>query len=270
MPELPEVETTLRAIQSFDQDTLDSVTIHNPSLRWLVDPEIHQKLAGKKVTQIFRRAKYIIFDFADYQLIIHLGMSGTLRIMGKNENYFKKHDHAELVFNKNKLIYNDPRRFGSILWTTDNPLEHRLLKNLGPEPLEDGFHAEYLRTRLRAKSQCIKSAIMDGHNVVGVGNIYASEALFYAGIKPQRKSSKLTKKELKALVTSIKDVINKAIVKGGSTMNDFFDVNGENGYFQNEHKVYGRKGKDCYQCDSLVLQITIGQRSSFFCNQCQK
>jgi formamidopyrimidine-DNA glycosylase len=271
MPELPEVEVTCQGLKPFLKKTVHKVVIRNYSLRWPIPTNLSAVLEGQEILEIKRRAKYILVRFSNGTLLLHLGMSGHLYIIPEGAKP-KKHDHVDFIFGNESVIlrYNDPRRFGSILWTTDNPLEHRLLKNLGPEPLEDGFNAEYLGIRLRAKSQCIKSAIMDGHNVVGVGNIYASEALFYAGIKPQRKSSKLTKKELKALVTSIKDVINKAIVKGGSTMNDFFDVNGENGYFQNEHKVYGRKGKDCYQCDSLVLQITIGQRSSFFCNQCQK
>ena len=182
MPELPEVETTLKAIKSFEKKVLNSISIHNPNLRWLVDNNINKKIAGKKIRQILRRAKYLIFDFNDYQLIVHLGMSGTLRIMNKKDNFFKKHDHAELTFSKNKLIYNDPRRFGSI-HITKNYKEHFLIKNLGPEPLSKEFSADYLYEAVQVSKTNIKNFIMNQKNVVGIGNIYASESLFLGHLK---------------------------------------------------------------------------------------
>lgn len=268
MPELPEVETTLRAIQSFDQDTLDSVTIHNPSLRWLVDPEIHQKLAGKKVTQIFRRAKYIIFDFADYQLIIHLGMSGTLRIMGKNENYFKKHDHAELVFNKNKLIYNDPRRFGSI-HITDSYLEHFLIASLGPEPLSSDFSTNYLFKKIKNSNTNIKNFIMNQKNVVGIGNIYASEILFKSYVDPRRITKSITKKECGLITKNSKEVLKEAIKVGGTTLKDFFSAQGSAGYFKIQLAAYDRENEECTRCKNLINKITQNQRATYFCKVCQ-
>ena len=168
------------------------------------------------------------------------------------------------------MRYTDPRRFGSILWTEDNPLEHKLLNKLGPEPLMADFDKNYLFKKIKLKQQNIKSVIMDAQNVVGVGNIYASEALFYAKIKPQRRANKVTKNETDTLVKFIKKVIEDAIIKGGSSMSDFFNVNGNSGYFQNEHKVYGREGLPCYECKSPITQKRIGQRSSFFCKHCQK
>ncbi len=270
MPELPEVEVTCQGLAPLITKFVKAVVIRNYSLRWPIPIDLPIILEGQQLLELKRRAKYILARFTKGTLILHLGMSGRLCIMPKGSKP-KKHDHVDFVFSDEAVIlrYTDPRRFGSILWTKDNPLEHRLLKKLGPEPLEKEFDAEYLECKLKNKKQCIKSSIMDAHNVVGVGNIYASEALFNAGIKPQRKSGQLTRRELQLIVTSIKDIISKAILKGGSTMNDFFDVNGENGYFQNEHKVYGREGKNCYECQSIILQSTLGQRSSFFCNQCQ-
>ena len=156
------------------------------------------------------------------------------------------------------------------MWTEKDPYNHKLIKNLGPEPLNEEFDAKYLFSRLRNKQQCIKNAIMDSHMVVGVGNIYASEALYAAGIRPHRISKKVSMKEVSGLVKSIKNVIKEAIIKGGSTMNDFFDVNGENGYFQNEHKVYGRENELCFECQLPIIQLRLGQRSSFFCKKCQR
>ena len=172
---------------------------------------------------------------------------------------------------KSKKIfrYNDTRRFGAIIWTDEDPFKHKLLSSLGPEPLSDQFNASYLYEKVKRKKQLIKSTIMDSNVVVGVGNIYASESLFLAGIKPQRKSQKIKKKEIEVLVRSIKIVIQSAIKKGGSTLNDFYSVNGQSGYFQNEHKVYARENKPCTNCDGRISQIRISQRSSFYCNKCQ-
>tara|TARA_B100000035_G_scaffold308385_1_gene312975 strand:+ start:13814 stop:14629 length:816 start_codon:yes stop_codon:yes gene_type:complete len=271
MPELPEVEVTRQGLIPLLRKTIIKVDVRNYSLRWPIDNNLEIILKGQELLQLKRRAKYILAKFTNGTLIIHLGMSGRLCIMPLNSKV-NKHDHVDFTFNNEGPIlrYTDPRRFGSILWTKNNPLDHNLLLKLGPEPLDQNFNDEYLYRLLQGKRQYIKSAIMDSRNVVGIGNIYASEALFYAGIKPQRRANRVSRKETHILVKYIKKVIKNAIKKGGSTMSDFFDVNGENGYFQNQHKVYGREGLSCFKCQSIIKQKRIGQRSSFFCRICQK
>lgn len=271
MPELPEVEVTRQGLIPLLKKTIIKVDVRNYSLRWPIDNNLEKILKGQELQQLERRAKYILAKFTSGTLIIHLGMSGRLCIMPLNSKV-NKHDHVDFIFNNDGPIlrYTDPRRFGSILWTKKNPMNHILLRKLGPEPLDRKFSEEYLYRILRRKQQHIKNVIMDSNNVVGIGNIYASEALFYAGIKPNRRANRVSKKETYILVKCIKEVINNAIQKGGSTMSDFFDVNGENGYFQNEHKVYGREGLSCFTCQSIIKQKRIGQRSSFFCRICQK
>jgi formamidopyrimidine-DNA glycosylase len=271
VPELPEVEVTRLGLKPLLKLNVGKVIIRNYSLRWPINSLLPELLKNQMLLDLNRRGKYILARFASGTLIIHLGMSGRLCITSPDE-VINKHDHVDIQFKENNLIlrYCDPRRFGSILWTEDDPYEHKLIKNLGPEPLNEEFDAKYLFSRLRNKKQCIKSTIMDSHIVVGVGNIYASEALHYARIRPHRVSKKVTMKEVVSLVESIKNVIKEAIIKGGSTMNDFFDVNGKNGYFQNEHKVYGRENEPCLQCQFPIIQLKLGQRSSFFCKNCQR
>ena len=271
MPELPEVEVTRLGLKPLLSLSVKQIVIRNYSLRWPINPKLPQILKKQTLLNLDRRGKYILAKFSDGTLIIHLGMSGRLCIVSDRE-LLNKHDHVDIVFKEKNLIlrYRDPRRFGSILWTEKDPYSHKLIKNMGVEPLDDKFNTEYLYQKLKNKNQCIKNSIMDSHLVVGVGNIYASESLYYAGIRPYRASKKITKKKLSILVKSIKDVIRNAIVRGGSTMNDFFDVNGENGYFQNEHKVYGRENQPCYQCKFPINQLRLGQRSSFFCKKCQR
>lgn len=268
MPELPEVETTLKAIKSFEKKVLNSISIHNPNLRWLVDNNINKKIAGKKIRQILRRAKYLIFDFNDYQLIVHLGMSGTLRIMNKKDNFFKKHDHAELTFSKNKLIYNDPRRFGSI-HITKNYKEHFLIKNLGPEPLSKEFSADYLYEAVQVSKTNIKNFIMNQKNVVGIGNIYASEILFRSALDPRRISNTVTKNECGQITKNAKIVLKEAIKVGGTTLKDFFSAEGSAGYFKIQLNVYDRENKECVKCKNLIIRIIQNQRASYFCNNCQ-
>ena len=271
MPELPEVEVTRLGLKPLLNLNVEMVVIRNYSLRWPINPALPKLLKNQTLLDLSRRGKYILAKFTSGTLIIHLGMSGRLCIVPLGE-VLNKHDHVDIKFKENNLIlrYRDPRRFGSILWTDEDPYNHKLIKNLGPEPLNEEFNAKYLFIKLKNKQQCIKNAIMDSHIVVGVGNIYASEALHYAGIRPYRKSKKVSMKEIIRLVESIKNVIKEAIKKGGSTMNDFFDVNGKNGYFQNEHKVYGRENELCFQCQLPIIQLKLGQRSSFFCKKCQK
>jgi len=272
MPELPEVEITRLGLEPLINYKVSKVFIRNSSLRWPVNKSLQKILIGMKLISLKRRGKYILAEFPNGTLIIHLGMSGHLCIVPKDRE-IKKHDHVDIVFDNegHKILrYNDPRRFGCILWTEDSPLDHKLIKNLGPEPLTNDFDGEYLFQKLRKRSVPIKNAIMNSHIVVGVGNIYASEALFHAKIRPQRQAHKVSRYEVTNLVTSIKDTIENAILKGGSSISNFFDVNGKNGYFQNEHQVYGRKDKPCILCKTLIQQITLGQRSSFYCKNCQK
>ena len=271
MPELPEVEVTRLGLKPLLNLNVGKVVIRNYSLRWPIDTALPKLLKNQTLLDFSRRGKYILAKFASGTLIIHLGMSGRLCIVSYGEA-LNKHDHVDFQFKENNLTlrYRDPRRFGSILWTEEDPHSHKLIKNLGPEPLNEEFNAKYLFIRLKSKQQCIKNAIMDSHVVVGVGNIYASEALYDAGIRPHRISKKISLKEATNLVESIKNIIKEAIRKGGSSMNDFFDVNGENGYFQNEHKVYGRENKPCFQCQLPIIQLKLGQRSSFFCKNCQR
>jgi len=271
MPELPEVEVTRLGLQPLLNLSIVRVVIRNYSLRWPINSALPKLLKNQTLLDLSRRGKYILAKFASGTLIIHLGMSGRLCIVSFGEP-LNKHDHVDIQFKENNLIlrYRDPRRFGSILWTEEDPYDHKLIKNLGPEPLNSEFDAKYLFTRLKNKKKCIKNAIMDSHLVVGVGNIYASEALYDSGIRPNRISKKVSMKEIVSLVESIKNIIKAAIKKGGSTMNDFFNVNGGNGYFQNEHKVYGREGLPCFQCNHPIIQLRLGQRSSFFCKKCQR
>ena len=271
MPELPEVEVTRLGLKPLLNLNVGKVVIRNYSLRWPIDTALPKLLKNQTLLDFSRRGKYILAKFASGTLIIHLGMSGRLCIVSSGEA-LNKHDHVDFQFKENNLTlrYRDPRRFGSILWTEGDPHSHKLIKNLGPEPLNEEFDAKYLFIRLKNKKQCIKNAIMDSHIVVGVGNIYASEALHDSGIRPDRISRKVSMKEIGSLVKSIKNIIKDAIKKGGSTMNDFFDVNGENGYFQNEHKVYGRENEPCSHCQHPIIQLKLGQRSSFFCKNCQR
>ena len=239
------------------------------NLRWEVDKDLEKLTANKRIYKISRRAKYIIFHLENNNIILHLGMSGSLRIANRDDNYFVKHDHIEFIFDKEKIIYNDPRRFGSIHLAKkiDN---HKLIMHLGPEPLSKNFNGKYLYGLCKKSKTNIKSLIMNQKNVVGIGNIYASEALFLAKIKPQKVSKKLTKEDCKVLVTSIKKVLKKAIKKGGSSINDYINVDGKKGYFQYDFKVYGRTNMPCHICQNDILQIKINQRSSFYCKNCQK
>ena len=271
MPELPEVETTRQGLLPLVDQTIKEIIIRNGSLRWPVNPNLNKILTDKSIRSISRRAKYLFINFEHGTLIIHLGMSGRMQIINGNAKA-EKHDHVIFKFiNNNKTLrYHDPRRFGSMHWVTTEINEHFLIKSLGPEPLSENFNAGYLYQKLRAKKQCIKNSLMDAHLVVGVGNIYASEALFLSNILPQKQSLKLTKKDVNKLVNAIKFVLNAAIQKGGSTLNDFTSVDGKLGYFQQEHQVYGREGLPCYQCQNPIQKIILGQRSSFFCKICQK
>ncbi len=273
MPELPEVETTRQGIKPYiEKATITTVTIRNFSLRWPIAPDLAQILSGQSVSAIQRRAKYLLFQCDSGTLIIHLGMSGKLRIIDSSTApKAEKHDHFEIKFDNGQLLrYNDPRRFGAILWTTEPIDQHKLLAHLGPEPLTDIFNAGYLYQQIQSRKCSIKTVLMNGKIVVGVGNIYASEALFLAKIHPKTTANMLTKKQCELLVKAIKKILQQAIKAGGTTLKDFRKSDGKPGYFSQQLNVYGRKGESCTQCDSTIQHYKALQRATFFCPSCQK
>jgi len=273
MPELPEVETTRRGISPYiEESTISDVTIRNFSLRWPIQEDLAQILAGQTVKSIQRRAKYLLFQCDSGTLIIHLGMSGKLRILESNAaTKAEKHDHFEIEFDNGQLLrYNDPRRFGAILWTTEPIEQHKLLAHLGPEPLTDKFNTDYLYQQTRSRKCSIKTLIMNGKVVVGVGNIYASESLFLAKVHPKTTANKLTKKQSELLVDAIKTILAQAIKAGGTTLKDFRKSDGKPGYFAQQLNVYGRKDEACTQCDGTIQHYKELQRATFFCPNCQK
>ncbi|MES2474258.1 MAG: bifunctional DNA-formamidopyrimidine glycosylase/DNA-(apurinic or apyrimidinic site) lyase [Verrucomicrobiota bacterium] len=272
MPELPEVETTCRGIAPHVcGTTVAEVIVRRRDLRQPVSESIH-RLEGWTVDAVSRRSKYILLAIADgTTLLIHLGMSGSLRVIGPEEAW-KKHDHIGITLGNGKqLRFHDPRRFGLMLHLTEvDPLTHPLLKDLGPEPLEETFTVPHLKRVCAARSAAIKLVIMDARNVVGVGNIYASEALFRAGIRPTAAAKSISKPRLAKLVTAIKDVLSDSIREGGTTLRDFLQSDGEPGYFKQRLFVYDRKGEPCRICDTPIQHAVQGQRSTYWCPFCQK
>ena len=271
MPELPEVETTCKGIAPhIENNIITKVIVRNRNLRWPIPTGLNTKLAKQKIISVTRRAKYLLINTETGTLIIHLGMSGSLRILSSDEAV-EKHDHFELQFKDGICLrLRDPRRFGCVLWTKNDPLEHKLLINLGPEPLDTDFNTELLFEKSRKRKTTIKQFIMDAKIVVGVGNIYASESLFLAGINPKRLAGKITKKNAQDLTTAIKKILKQAIKQGGTTLKDFKSSDGKPGYFQQKLKVYDRKDESCVKCKKPIKQITLGQRSTFYCAICQK
>jgi len=270
MPELPEVETTLRGITPHLQNhQIESVKVTQPQLRWPVSAEFYT-LTQLPVLSLRRRAKYIIINTAAGHIIIHLGMSGSLRIVDQNEPR-RKHDHVEFILSSGRLMrYHDPRRFGAVLWTADRVEEHVLINKLGPEPLDVQFDSEHLHRATRNRKTAIKNLIMDSHVVVGVGNIYASEALFLAGVRPGMAAGRITRAQSSSIARTIKQVLTAAIEQGGTTLRDFVNSDGVPGYFQQTLNVYGRAGEPCRSCNALIKTKTIGQRSTFYCPNCQQ
>ncbi len=268
MPELPEVETTVQGIRpQLCEQRIDKFIIRERRLRWPVSEAI-DRLAGQRISDVYRRGKYILISVDQGTMLWHLGMSGSMRVLPINSPV-AKHEHVEMQLGSGQALkFQDPRRFGSLLFTSDNPLEHHLLFKLGPEPLTDDFNADYLFRVCRKRSSSIKSVIMDGHKVVGVGNIYACEALFNAGIRPTREAGSISKKRLARLVVTIKETLQSAIEKGGTSLQDFSDADGKPGYFSQSLQVYGAKD-ECNNCGKPIAQITQNQRSSYFCPKCQ-
>lgn len=270
MPELPEVETTKRGIEPhIAGKKVAQVIIRNPNLRWPIPTELPGLIEGRKLLEISRRAKYLLLRFSNGTIIWHLGMSGNLRIVD-NKLEIKKHDHVDVVFSQNCILrFNDPRRFGCVLWEANTIGQHMLLKGLGPEPLQESFNAEYLFQRSRRSSKPVKTWIMDGKLVVGVGNIYANEALFAAKIHPSRKANKLSFSQCEILVAEIKRILSYAIGRGGTTLRDFVGGDGKPGYFAQELKVYGRGGQACLTCRKNLTEKVLGQRTTVYCTACQ-
>lgn len=270
MPELPEVETILNGIKPFiAEQKIKNVIVRHRGLRWPVPTDLAKQLIGHTVLAVTRRAKYLLVTFKHGTLILHLGMSGKLCVL-EEKIVPQKHDHVDIVFANVILRFTDPRRFGAILWTTDKIETHALLKNIGPEPLSSEFTGDVLWQRAQKKSAPIKSFIMDAHTVAGVGNIYATEALFMARIHPNKAANKVTREQYRLLAKAIKTILKKAIKKGGTTLKDFSQSNGKPGYFSIELEVYGRAGEPCVVCSTALKHIKLGQRSTVYCEQCQR
>ena len=270
MPELPEVEVSRLGITPWlTGEVVTRVVVRNPSLRWPVPKEIEQ-LVGCPIERIERRAKYLLIYSTLGTAILHLGMSGRLRILPIGTPA-EKHDHVDIELANGKLLrLNDSRRFGALLWTSGDPHQHPLLAKLGPEPLTSAFNGDYLHERNRRKQSAIKPWLMDNQLVVGVGNIYANESLFAAGIDPRRAASSLSLQECERLVVEIKAVLERAIRQGGTTLKDFTRADGRPGYFVQELQVYGRAGQGCVRCGHPLEALTQGQRTTVYCPVCQR
>jgi len=271
MPELPEVETTRLGLEPLLLGrTIEAARVHNRALRWPVPRGLSASLAGQTVASVGRRSKYLLLRCQAGTLIVHLGMTGHLRVAQAVEPR-RKHDHVELLLDDGRALrFNDSRRFGAMLWTGDDPLVHPLLKDLGPEPFSAGFDAGHLMRRARGRRVAIKPFLMDARTVVGVGNIYASEALFRAGIDPRRPAGKIGAARYACLVNAIREVLAEAIDAGGTTIRDFADSTGQPGYFRIKLRVYDRDRQPCTACGTPIRQIRLGQRSSYYCPRCQK
>lgn len=269
MPELPEVETSVRALKPFEGKVLEKISILNPKLRWKVDTKKISSIENLLIENIFRRAKCIVMQFKNSFHVLHLGMTGTLRIQDAGNNRTEKHDHLIFHFHDKCFVFNDTRKFGYFKILNIEEYKNFDCK-LGPEPLSKNFNAKYLEDQTTKSSAAIKNLIMDQKVVVGVGNIYANEALFTAKIHPLTKGSQLSHDERKQLVAAIKTVLTKAIALGGTTLKDFYTPEGNKGYFKIKLKVYGKAGAPCPNCNEIISKIIVGQRASFFCSSCQK
>ena len=272
MPELPEVETTRKGIKPYlENTTITAVIIRHFSLRWPIEKELPEILTSRIIHRVSRRAKYLLIEFKNGTLMIHLGMSGNLRILDKLEQRKPgKHDHLDIELSNGHILrYNDPRRFGSVLWTTEPISQHRLIAHLGPEPLLKEFNAEYLQQQAQSKRCSIKTFIMNGKVVVGVGNIYANESLFLANIHPRTIAQSLSLIQYIELTKQIKKILRRAIKSGGTTLKDFTNSDGKPGYFAQHLSVYGRKGESCFICKSKIQHYKESQRATYYCPMCQ-
>lgn len=270
MPELPEVETSRAGIAPhLVGHRVARLVIRQPQLRWPIPANLALCLEGKVIRSVARRGKYILISVEGGAALLHLGMSGSVRILPAGAPA-AKHDHVDLVLDTGSMLrLTDPRRFGALLWQPENEL-HSLLASLGPEPLSDEFNAEYLQTCCKGRKTAIKTLIMNSQVVVGVGNIYANEALFQAGIDPRRAAGRVSAQRLEQLVVCIKQVLARAIEQGGTTLRDFVGGDGKPGYFKQELHIYGRAGELCHSCGSILKEVRLGQRSTVYCPSCQR
>jgi formamidopyrimidine-DNA glycosylase len=271
MPELPEVETTRRGLEPLLTGcTITAVNVHNRTLRWPVPYDLAHTLPGQAVQAVERRSKYLLLRCTAGTLLVHLGMTGHLRVVPAAAP-LRKHDHVELLLDDGRALrFNDSRRFGAMLWTADEPLAHPLLRELGPEPFAAACSGASLHRRARGRRVAVKPFLMDARTVVGVGNIYASEALFRAGIDPRRPAGQISAARYARLVTAVRAVLAEAIAAGGTTIRDFADSSGQPGYFRISLRVYDRAGEPCVACGTLIRLVRLGQRSTYFCPKCQR
>ncbi len=270
MPELPEVETTRRGIAPhIEGEIIQNLVVRESRLRWPVSEGLVSRIQGQCIKDIYRRGKYLVFTTPVGSFIWHLGMSGSMQIVETGTEP-QKHDHIDLVMEKGTILrYNDPRRFGCLLWAGADPNQHSLIASLGCEPLEPGFNGRYLYARSRNRKISVKSFIMDGKVVVGVGNIYASESLYAAGIRPTRAAGRISLARYAVLAEKISQILKQAIRAGGTTLSDFTQADGRPGYFSQVLQVYGREAQPCARCGCLIKNRVIGQRASYYCPVCQ-
>ena len=270
MPELPEVETTRRGlVPRIVGRSIRDVVVREPRLRWPVPRDLGARLRGQVVQSIQRRGKYLLFDCGTGHLLVHLGMSGRLTVVPPDQP-LRRHDHVDIAFQGGEVMrFNDPRRFGAVLWVRD-PARHALLDRMGVEPFDDAFSGELLHRLARGRRVPVKQFVMDAHIVTGIGNIYANEALFGARIHPARAAGRIARQRYDRLVAEIRDVLRRAIAAGGSSLRDFVRSDGRPGYFQLEYAVYGREGEPCPSCDGPVRSLRHGGRSTFYCPTCQR
>jgi formamidopyrimidine-DNA glycosylase len=271
MPELPEVETARRGIAPHVQGRrVAAVIVRDRRLRWPIPPALSRELPGQTIVDVTRRAKYLLFHTAGGTLIIHLGMSGSLRVV-PCATPPAKWDHLDIALDNGKCLrLRDPRRFGAALWTRADPARHALLKDLGPEPFGPDFTPEYLYAITRGRKLKLRDLLLNTRVVAGVGNIYANEALFAAGLRPRRAAGQTTRADCARLVTAVRETLKRAIAAGGTTLRDFQNADGLPGYFQQTLSVYGRTGEPCRQCGAPVRAVRLGQRSAFYCPRCQR
>jgi len=270
MPELPEVETTRRGIEPHVKGrTISRLVVRDKRLRWPIPDEMPAWAQDQKIVSVKRRSKYLFIALERGTLLIHLGMSGNLRVL-LDDPTPGKHDHVDVELDNGvRIRFNDPRRFGAWLYTEGDVNDHELIAHLGPEPLTDSFNFDYLYQLTRKRKTKIKTFVMDAKNVVGVGNIYANEALFLSSIYPHKLAGKITKAECERLVDNIKSVLTKAISQGGTTLKDFVGGDGKPGYFAQSLNVYGRAGEPCFRCETIVKEMRTNNRSTYYCTSCQ-
>ncbi len=271
MPELPEVETTRRGLQPHLVGSMvRGLEVRQASLRQPVDPQLDPLLRRRRIQALGRRGKYLLLHFTHGCLLSHLGMSGSWRLLAQAREP-RRHDHLDLLLSRGRVLrYHDPRRFGLLLWAGSDWQQHALLRHLGPEPLEDGFDGSRLHRRAQGRRAAVKTFLMDRRTVVGVGNIYASEALHLAGIHPARAAGRISLARYQRLATAVRSVLEEALQAGGTTLRDFTAEAGQPGYFGRQLRVYGREGQPCPRCAGLIRRSVLGQRSSFYCASCQK